>query len=59
MEDIHALKDITLEVSGGERVGLIGHNGAGKSTFLKDGCRPVSDFGGSVAFRSTAKYDRC
>ena len=48
MEDIHALKDITLEVSGGERVGLIGHNGAGKSTFLKTvaGLYPIS--GGSV-----------
>ncbi|MFH1152916.1 MAG: ABC transporter ATP-binding protein [Pseudomonadota bacterium] len=33
--DIHALKDISLEISVGERIGLIGHNGAGKSTFLK------------------------
>ena len=35
VSDIHALKDITLEINEGERVGLLGHNGAGKSTFLK------------------------
>ncbi|MBK5123190.1 ABC transporter ATP-binding protein [Burkholderia sp. R-69980] len=32
---IHALKDITLDIEHGERVGLIGLNGAGKSTILK------------------------
>ena len=33
--DIHALKNISVEICQGERVGLLGHNGAGKSTFLK------------------------
>lgn len=48
VEDVHALKNISVEIRGGEHVGLLGHNGAGKSTFLKTvaGLYPVS--GGSV-----------
>lgn len=44
VSDIHALKNITLEINNGERVGLLGHNGAGKSTFLKTvaGLYPIS-----------------
>ena len=30
-----ALKDVSFEIKQGEAVGLIGHNGAGKSTMLK------------------------
>ena len=33
--DFWALKDVTFDVARGETLGLIGHNGAGKSTILK------------------------
>lgn len=32
---IHALKNINLEIKTGDRLAIVGHNGAGKSTFLK------------------------
>lgn len=32
---VTALKDISLEISEGDRVGLMGHNGAGKTSFLQ------------------------
>jgi lipopolysaccharide transport system ATP-binding protein len=44
VHDIHALKNICVEIAPGERIGLLGHNGAGKSTFLKmvAGLYPIS-----------------
>ena len=44
LQDVHALKNISLEIHSGERIGLLGHNGAGKSTFLKTvaGLYPIS-----------------
>ncbi len=34
-EEFWALKDVSIEVDQGEAIGIIGHNGAGKSTMLK------------------------
>jgi lipopolysaccharide transport system ATP-binding protein len=44
IQDVHALKNITLEMKVGDCVALIGHNGAGKSTLLKTiaGLYPIS-----------------
>jgi ABC-type polysaccharide/polyol phosphate transport system ATPase subunit len=35
VREVHALRDVTLSVGKGERLGVIGHNGAGKSTMLR------------------------
>ena len=33
--EMHALKDINLEIPDGQFVGLIGHTGSGKSTLVQ------------------------
>lgn len=46
-----ALKDFDIEIKRGERVGIIGANGAGKSTFLKLLSRITSPTEGEIAYR--------
>nr|WP_320161312.1 ABC transporter ATP-binding protein [uncultured Methanoregula sp.] len=47
-EGFWALKDVTLDISQGDVIGIIGRNGAGKSTFLKILSRITTPTEGSV-----------
>lgn len=50
-QEFLALKDVSFEVKKGEAWGLIGHNGAGKSTMLKLICRIIEPYKGNVHVR--------
>ena len=63
--EIHALKGVSLQVNPGERLAIIGSNGAGKSTFmsLASGIRPhdsgsISIFGHEAGSRVAKKCMR-
>lgn len=49
--DLWALKDVSLQIQPGEVVGVIGRNGAGKSTFLKVLSRITEPTAGRVELR--------
>ena len=46
----HALKNVSISVPAGQRVGLFGHNGSGKSTLLKACVGAHKTMTGSVVF---------
>jgi len=50
-EEFWVLRDVSFEVGGGESLGLVGHNGAGKSTALKLMTRILEPTRGSVRMR--------
>src|SRR5947207_2350499 len=50
-ETLWALKDVSLDIGAGEVVGVIGRNGAGKSTFLKVLSRITEPTQGRVELR--------
>ena len=47
--NIPVLKDVTFEVADGELVGLIGLNGAGKSTTINEIIGLLTPYGGQIA----------
>ena len=46
-----ALREFDLTVTAGEKIAFLGHNGAGKSTFLKLVCRITPPSAGSIELR--------
>lgn len=50
-EEFWALRDVSLDVRQGEMVGIIGANGAGKSTFLRLAARTIRPTSGRVLIR--------
>lgn len=46
--NVEALKNINVKITNGERVGIIGNNGAGKSTFLRLCCNIYSPTEGKI-----------
>lgn len=51
--EVEALKNLNLTISPGERVALVGHNGAGKSTFLRLVAGIYPPTGGSIEIRGS------
>jgi energy-coupling factor transport system ATP-binding protein len=55
--EIHALRDINLEIGDGEFIGLIGHTGSGKSTLVQHLNGLVKATSGRVLFNGENIYD--
>lgn len=50
---LHVLHDFSLSIRDGERVGVFGHNGAGKTTFLRACVGDLDECTGAVSYRGT------
>ena len=59
---IHALKDINLEIPDGQFIGVIGHTGSGKSTLIQHLNALIQPTSGTVSYNGedvwAEKYDR-
>ena len=59
---IHALKDINLEIPDGQFIGVIGHTGSGKSTLIQHFNALIQPTSGTVSYNGedvwADKYDR-
>ena len=44
------LKDVSITIHSGERLAIVGYNGAGKSTFIKLICRLYEPTGGKILY---------
>ncbi|MBW8015936.1 MAG: ABC-F family ATP-binding cassette domain-containing protein [Planctomycetes bacterium] len=53
--DLVLFKDLTFDLLCGERLGITGPNGTGKSTFLKMALGIIGDFGGIIRLGSSLK----
>lgn len=60
--EIHALKDVSLEIPDGQFVGIIGHTGSGKSTLIQHFNALMKPTSGTITFNGEDiwddKYDR-
>jgi peptide/nickel transport system ATP-binding protein len=53
LASVHAVDDVTLAVSDGETLGLVGESGCGKTTLARCVTRLLKPTGGTVRFRGT------
>lgn len=60
--DNYALKNVSVKINSGERLSVVGYNGAGKSTFIKLICRLYEPTEGVILYNgtdiSTLKFDQ-
>ena len=60
--EIHALKDVNLEIPDGQFIGVIGHTGSGKSTLIQHLNALIRPTSGTVLYNGEdvweEKYDR-